>query len=111
MRDMPFSCVLSDDKSQLKLIAQAGALHCSADQVRDLALYFADLSAQMTPFLPEEPDDVVQLEGDRWQAFKKLQDGSARVYSRIPGLGWSFIHLTHDACVKLAGAVNPKRLS
>lgn len=110
MSDMPFSCALSHDKSQIKLVAQAGTLDCSAEQVRELALYFANLRAQMTPLPPDEPDDVVRLEGDRWQAFKKLQDGSARVYSRIPGLGWSFIHLTHDACVKLASVVNPKPL-
>ena len=110
MGKLPFSCVLSDDKSQMKMVAQDGESRFSADQVAELALFFANLRGQMAPAMSETPDDIVNLEGDRWTVYQKPQDGSARIYARLPGLGWSFIHLEEDASVGLAGILNPKNL-
>lgn len=108
MSKAPFSCVLSDDKSEMKLVAQAGEFKYSAAEVEELALFFGKLRAQMSPGLPEQSGDVVALEGDRWEVYKKMQDRSARIYFRLPGLGWSFIHLEEDRCNELASVLNPR---
>jgi len=108
MSKTPFSCVLSDDKSEMKLVAQASEFKYSAEQVEDLALFFGQLRAQMSPGLPEQSGDAVALEGDRWEAYKKMQDGSARIYFRLPGLGWSFIQLEKDRCTELAAVLDPR---
>lgn len=108
MSKTPFSCVLSDDKSEMKLVAQAGEFKYSAAQVEELALFFGQLRAQMSPGHPEQSGDVVALEGDRWEAYKKMQDGSARIYFRLPGLGWSFIQLEENRCNELAAVLNPR---
>jgi hypothetical protein len=110
MSKAPFSCVLSDDKSEMKLVAQAGEFKYSAAEVEELALFFGKLRAQMSPAIPERSGDVVALEGDRWEIYQKPQDGSARLYFRLPGLGWSFIHLEEDMAVGLSGVLNPKKL-
>lgn len=110
MNKAAFSCVLSDDKSEMKLMAQTGEFRFSAAQVEDLALFFGQLRAQMSPGLAEQSGDVVALEGDRWEIYRKPQDGSARLYFRLPGLGWSFIHLEEDMAVSLSGLLNPKKL-
>lgn len=110
MSKTPFSCVLSDDKSEMKLVAQAGEFKYSAEQVEELALFFGQLRAQMSPAIPDQSGDAVALEGDRWEIYQKSQDGSARLYFRLPGLGWAFIHLEEDMCVGLSGVLNPKKL-
>ncbi|MBA3593655.1 MAG: hypothetical protein M3Q12_09475 [Pseudomonadota bacterium] len=110
MSEKPFSCTLSADKSQLKITPSAVSAQYSADEVSDLIAFLAQLRAQMSPPIAEESGDVVNFEGDRWQVFRKPADGSARIYSRIPGMGWSFIHLQEDAAVGLAGVLNPKGL-
>jgi hypothetical protein len=107
MSKTPFSCVLSDDKSEMKLVAQAGEFKYSAAEVEELAHFFGELRAQMLPALSDQSDDVTR-EGDLWEAYKKPQDGSARIYFRQRGLGWSFIQLEEDRCIELAGVLDPR---
>lgn len=104
-----FSYVLSDDKSKLKLVLREATVELSADKVVRLALFFANLRAEMSPPVPEHiPHDQAVAEADRYEVFQKPEDGTAQVYLRIPGLCWSFTQFSKDQCVRLSEVLHPQ---
>ena len=108
MNDSPFSYELSKDKSRLKVISREGEFKYSADQVLQLALFFASMRADMSPPISRKSEDGATMSADIYEVFQKPGDGTAEVYLRVPGLGWSFMQLAQAQCVALAEKLNPQ---
>lgn len=104
----PFSYSLSDDKTQLKLELNPGDFRYTAEQVARLAMFFANLRAQMTPEAHDtSAHDPVNIECDRYEVYQKPEDGTAQLYMRMPGFGWTWFHLSNQECLRLVEILNP----
>lgn len=104
-----FAYELSDDKATLTLRLTNGVREYTADEVTKLALFFANLRADMSPPVPNEShlDLVPAVECPRYEVLQKIEDGSAQIYLQTPGLFWSFIHLTKEQAERMAETLSP----
>ena len=106
-----FSYALSADKLSLTLLLREAKTELSADKVVRLALFFANLRAEMSPAVPDkiQPDEAA-AEADRYEIFgnpQDHQDGTRQIYLRIPGLCWAFTQLSKEQSLRLAETLNP----
>ena len=108
MTDTHFQYIVSDDKTKLRIVLSEATLEYSADDVAKLALFFANLRAGMFPSVPEHSQfDDATAEADRYEVYHKTEDGTAQIYTRIPGLCWTFVHLSKEQCLRMSETLNP----
>jgi hypothetical protein len=108
MNDSYFSYVLSDDKSKLKIQLHEAERECSADEIAKLALFFANLRAEMSPAVPERSElDKAVVQADKYEAYRSSEDGTAQVYLRIPGLCWNYFYFSKEQSIRLSETLNP----
>lgn len=110
--ELIFEYRLSDDKAKLTIQLRDGLREYTAGEVTKLALFFANLRAEMCPPVPNESrDDLVPaVECDRYEVFQNPDDGESQIYMRTPGLFWSFIRLDKGAAQQVAEYLDPARV-
>jgi hypothetical protein len=104
-----FAYELSDDKATLTVRLLDGVREYTADEVAKLALFFANLRADMSPPVPHEShlDLVPAVQCRRYEVLQKIEDGSAQIYMQTPGLFWSYLHLNKEQAERMAEILNP----
>ena len=104
----PFSYVLSEDKTRLKLALHEGEYQYSAEQVESILRFFLARRFEMVPAVPEDSQKAtLTLEADRYDARQNPEDGTAQIRIRIPGLGWTYVTLSKADCLGLSELLNP----
>lgn len=104
-----FSHILSNDKSKLKLVLNSTTVELSAEQVARLALFFANLRAEMSPELPNAfPGPQTSAQSDHYEIQQNPETGESEIRLRIPGLIWSFAYFSKEESVRLSEVLNPK---
>lgn len=107
MSDALFHHVLSDDKSKLKIVLHEGELELSAEQVVRLALFFANLRAEMSPSVSETfPGQQASAQSD-WCEVQGHEGGEFEIRLRIPGLCWVYSYLSKDRSLRISETLNP----
>jgi hypothetical protein len=103
----PFSYVLSDDKTKLKLVPHEGEFVYSADEVTRLLEYLVTMRSQMIPAISDSPAGTRLIDSDRFEVIQNRMDGTAQVYSRISGVMWTCLSLTKEQCAAMAETLVP----
>lgn len=100
-----FSVSLNEDRSRLKLTSRLGEAELSAADVVELLGTLAELRAQMVPPVPDTSSGSPLLEGDRFEAYRDNETGTAQVYFRVPGLAWTYVTFSKEHCEQLAETI------
>ncbi|MDQ3270755.1 MAG: hypothetical protein M3Q12_01110 [Pseudomonadota bacterium] len=107
--DSLFTYALSDDKSKLKIELRVGVREFSAAEVSKLAIFFANLRAEMAPAVTDNYlEDKVHIPCDRYEVVQHPETGTAQVHLRIPGFGWPFIEFSNAESVLVSEVLNPQ---
>ena len=108
MSDPHFQYVVSDDKSKLKVVLHEATLEYTSEEVGKLAVFFANLRAEMTPSAPARSSlEKSDVQCDLYEAFQNPEDGTTQIYLRIPGLFWTWIQFSKEQSLRLSETLNP----
>jgi hypothetical protein len=108
MIESPFEYEINRDKTRIRLVSHQGEFHYSAQEISNLALFFANVRADMSTPVSDSFGDVEPIKADLVEAVPDPRTGNAEIRFRIPGLGWSFAELNSVQCIKLAEKLNPQ---
>ncbi len=109
MSDDLFHHVLSDDKSKLKLVLHQATIELSAEQVVRLALFFANLRAEMSPPVPNiYPGQQASVKADHYEIRQDPDNGESEIRLRIPGLCWTFSYFSKAQSIQVSEVLNPQ---
>lgn len=104
----PFSYVLSDDKTRLKIVLHEAEFVYTPEDVTRLALFFALQRMQMNPPVSDTSQGEATPQADRYEVYQNPLDGSAQIFLRIPGLGWPFVSLDREQCLRMIETLVPR---
>ena len=107
MSDDLFHHVLSADKSKLKLVLHEAELELSAEQVVRLALFFANLRAEMLPAVSETFPGPQESAQSDYCEIQGHPTGESEIRLRIPGLCWVYSYLSKDRSLRICETLNP----
>ena len=108
MEDTHFKYAVNDDKSKLTVVLHEATLEYTADEVGKLAVFFANLRAEMTPSAPARSSlEKSDVQCDLYEVFQNPEDGTTQIYLRIPGLFWTWIQFSKEQSLRLSETLNP----
>lgn len=109
MNDDLFHHALNADKSKLKLSLHEATLELSAEQVAHLALFFANLRAEMCPEVSTTfPGPQASAKSDHFEVQQDHATGESEIRLRIPDLCWAFAYFSKEQCIRLSEVLNPQ---
>ena len=102
----PFSYLVSDDQTRLRIELKPGAFEYTADEVLLLVHFFAHMRMKMQPPVSDWPPKPVEIfQVDAYQIAPHPESGTVQLFLRMRGLGWSHIEFPAEDAAAVAQAL------
>ena len=112
MDKVPFSLVLSNDKSTLEIQLREAVLSYSGEQMSELIQALAKIWTGMNPPFSENVQGGVHIpekiiDADHYQVYQDPKTGEAQIYFRVLGFSWICMRLLKPDALRLSETLSP----